>query len=92
MSLVKTVQITDRYVDGTGQTFSHRVAYNKRDITDTHMASTRSVVEAMLLFTGTARTNVTLRDSKGRFVSYKNPKVHKDLSAGVKLLIPFPMD
>lgn len=75
MSLVKVIQISDRYDNGTGQTFNLKLA---------------SSHEHILMSSRTARTNVMLRDSKGRFVSYKNPKVQEDIQAAVDLLIPFP--
>lgn len=37
-----------------------------------------------------AKTNVTLRDSKGRFVSYKNPLVQPILAYAVMCLRDFP--
>ncbi|AHI60831.1 hypothetical protein CH16_gp054 [Escherichia phage KBNP1711] len=90
MSLVKTIQISDRYDNGTGQTFKLKIASAPEDIMDFGMMEERDAAENILMFKETARTNVMLRDSKGRFVSYKNPKVQEDIQAAVDLLIPFP--
>jgi hypothetical protein len=90
MSLVKVIQISDRYDNGTGQTFKFKIVPTTEDAVDFGMMVSGDVAEMILMFKDTARTNVMLRDSKGRFVSYKNSKVQEDIQAAVDLLIPFP--
>jgi hypothetical protein len=51
--------------------------------------SNKDLVEAVLLLPNTTRTNVMLRDSSGRFISYKEviPEVVGDAVASLR---PFP--
>lgn len=90
MSLVKVIQISDRYDNGTGKTFKLKIAQVPEDVMDFGMMVERDAAETILMFKTTARTNVMLRDIKGRFVSYKNSRVQDDIQAAVDLLIPFP--
>lgn len=38
----------------------------------------------------TARTHVMLRDSKGRFISYRDARVNNEIKSAVEFLMPFP--
>lgn len=38
----------------------------------------------------TARTNVMLRDSKGKFISYRDERINNEIKSAVAFLMPFP--
>lgn len=38
----------------------------------------------------TARTHVMLRDSKGKFISYRDARINNEIKSAVEFLMPFP--
>ena len=38
----------------------------------------------------TARTHVTLRDSKGKFISYRDARINSEIKSAMESLMPFP--
>ena len=38
----------------------------------------------------TARTHVMLRDSKGKFISYRDSRINNEIKSAVEFLMPFP--
>lgn len=43
-----------------------------------------------LLPNKTARTHVMLRDSKGKFISYRDARINSEIKSAMESLMPFP--
>lgn len=80
---VTLIQIRDNRNKSPSATYNYPV--HSKQAAEMHDTSGIS-----LLPETTARTNVMLRDSKGRFVSFRNPSVLRVLHNAVRDLKPFP--
>lgn len=86
MGIVKKVQIRDYFLYLDPQTTTFKVVGG--------IYSTSRIAQNLLLNQRTARTNVMLRDSKGRFVSYRKLGADGDdgiIGTTMAILKPFPV-
>lgn len=92
MNKLAMVQIRDTYPNRPDQkprTWSYLLAKSKT--IDKFSVAIDSVHTSITLLPNTtARTHVMLRDSKGKFISYRDARINNEIKSAVEFLMPFP--
>ena len=92
MNKLAMIQIRDTYPNRPEQkprTWSYLLAKSKT-IDEFSVAIDSVHTSITLLPNTTARTHVMLRDSKGKFISYRDARINNEIKAAVGFLMPFP--
>lgn len=92
MNKLAMVQIRDTYPNRPDQkprTWSYLLAKSKT-IDKFYVAIDIIPTNITLLPHVTARTHVMLRDSKGKFISYRDARINNEIKSAVEFLMPFP--
>ena len=91
MSKIHSVQIFDYFPNQPGW---RKDASNSYSLTSTYKPDDFGgypyMVEGIKLFEHTARTNIMIRGSNGRFISYKDQCIPVEIQEAVASLKPFP--
>ncbi|WYA78372.1 hypothetical protein [Escherichia phage EC.W2-6] len=92
MNKLAMVQIRDTYPNRPEQkprTWSYLLAESKT--IDKYAVGIDAIPNSVTLLPHkTARTNVMLRDSKGKFISYRDSRINNEIKSAVEFLMPFP--
>ncbi|AIF71806.1 hypothetical protein SU10_053 [Escherichia phage vB_EcoP_SU10] len=92
MNKLAMVQIRDTYPNRPEQkprTWSYLLAESKT--IDKYAVGVDAIPTSVTLLPHkTARTNVMLRDSKGKFISYRDSRINNEIKSAVEFLMPFP--
>ncbi|WBF04973.1 hypothetical protein [Escherichia phage vB_EcoP_YF01] len=92
MNKLAMVQIRDTYPNRPEQkprTWSYLLAESKT--IDKYAVGIDAIPTSVTLLPHkTARTNVMLRDSKGKFISYRDSRINNEIKSAVEFLMPFP--
>ena len=92
MNKLAMVQIRDTYPNRPEQkprTWSYLLAESKT--IDKYSVGIDAIPTSITLLPHkTARTHVMLRDSKGKFISYRDSRINNEIKAAVESLMPFP--
>lgn len=92
MNKLAMVQIRDTYTNRPEQkprTWSYLLAESKT--IDKYAVGIDTIPTSVTLLPHkTARTNVMLRDSKGKFISYRDSRINNEIKSAVEFLMPFP--
>ena len=92
MNKLAMVQIRDTYPNRPEQkprTWSYLLAESKT--IDKYAVGIDTIPTSITLLPHkTARTHVMLRDSKGKFISYRDSRISNEIKAAVGFLMPFP--
>lgn len=92
MNKLAMVQIRDTYPNRPEQkprTWSYLLVDSKT-IDDFSVEIDTIPTSITLLPHKTARTHVMLRDSKGKFISYRDARINSEIKAAMESLTPFP--
>ena len=92
MNKLAMVQIRDTYPNRPEQkprTWSYLLSDSKT-IDDFSVEIDTIPTSIILLPHKTARTHVMLRDSKGKFISYRDPRINSEIKTAMESLMPFP--
>ena len=92
MNKLAMVQIRDIYPNRPDQkprTWSYLLAKSKT-IDKFYVEIDVIPTSVTLLPYETARTHVMLRDSKGKFISYRDARINSDIKNAMESLMPFP--
>lgn len=92
MNKLAMVQIRDTYPNRPEQkprTWSYLLAESKT--IDKYAVGIDAIPTSITLLPHkTARTNVMLRDSKGKFISYRDSRINNEIKSAMEFLMPFP--
>lgn len=92
MNKLAMVQIRDTYPNRPEQkprTWSYLLAESKT--IDKYSVGIDTIPTSITLLPHkTARTHVMLRDSKGKFISYRDSRINNEIKSAIKFLMPFP--
>ncbi|QZI80551.1 hypothetical protein PQC55_gp055 [Escherichia phage vB_EcoP-CHD5UKE1] len=92
MNKLAMVQIRDTYPNRPEQkprTWSYLLAESKT--IDKYAVGIDTIPTSVTLLPHkTARTHVMLRDSKGKFISYRDSRINSEIKSAVEFLMPFP--
>lgn len=92
MNKLAMVQIRDTYPNRPEQkprTWSYLLTESKT-INSFSVGIDTIPTSITLLPHKTARTNVMLRDSKGKFISYRDARINNEIKSAMEFLMPFP--
>ena len=92
MNKLAMVQIRDTYPNRPEQkprTWSYLLAESKT--IDKYAVGIDAIPTSVTLLPHkTARTHVMLRDSKGKFISYRDSRINNEIKSAMEFLMPFP--
>lgn len=92
MNKLAMVQIRDTYPNRPEQkprTWSYLLAESKT--IDKYAVGIDTIPTSITLLPHkTARTHVMLRDSKGKFISYRDSRINNEIKSAMESLMPFP--
>ena len=92
MNKLAMVQIRDTYPNRPEQkprTWSYLLAESKT--IDKYAVGVDAIPTSITLLPHkTARTHVMLRDSKGKFISYRDSRINNEIKSAMESLMPFP--
>lgn len=92
MNKLAMVQIRDTYPNRPEQkpcTWSYLLAESKT--IDKYAVGLDAIPTSITLLPHkTARTHVMLRDSKGKFISYRDSRINNEIKSAMEFLMPFP--
>lgn len=92
MNKLAMVQIRDTFplrYDTKPRTWSYLLAESKT--IDKYFVGIGHIPTSITLLPNkTARTHVMLRDSKGKFISYRDARINSEIKAAMESLTPFP--
>ncbi|UXL91154.1 UNVERIFIED: hypothetical protein [Escherichia phage vB_EcoP_DE5] len=92
MNKLAMVQIRDTYPNRPEQkprTWSYLLAESKT--IDKYAVGVDAIPTSITLLPHkTARTHVMLRDSKGKFISYRDSRINNEIKSAMEFLMPFP--
>ncbi|QIN95730.1 hypothetical protein [Escherichia phage FS2B] len=92
MNKLAMVQIRDTYPNRPEQkprTWSYLLAESKT--IDKYAVGIDAIPTSITLLPHkTARTHVMLRDSKGKFISYRDSRINNEIKSAMEFLMPFP--
>lgn len=92
MNQLAMVQIRDTYPNRPEQkprTWSYLLAESKT--IDKYAVGIDAIPTSITLLPHkTARTHVMLRDSKGKFISYRDSRINNEIKSAMEFLMPFP--
>lgn len=92
MNKLAMVQIRDTYPNRPEQkprTWSYLLAESKT--IDKYAVGIDAIPTSITLLPHkTARTHVMLRDSKGKFISYRDSRINNEIKSSMEFLMPFP--
>ncbi|WPK41805.1 hypothetical protein [Escherichia phage vB-EcoP-XT73] len=89
MNKLAMVQIRDIYPNHPEKTWSYLLTESKT--IDTYLAGVDTIPTSITLLPHkTARTHVMLRDSKGKFISYRDARINSEIKSAMESLTPFP--
>lgn len=92
MNKLAMVQIRDTYPNRPEQkprTWSYLLVESKT-INSFSVGIDTIPTSITLLPHKTARTHVMLRDSKGKFISYRDSRINSEIKSAMEFLMPFP--
>ena len=89
MNKLAMVQIRDIYPNHPEKTWSYLLTESKT-IDRCSVGIDRIPTSITLLPHLTARTNVMLRDTKGKFISYRDSRINNEIKSAMESLMPFP--
>uniref|UniRef100_A0AAU6NUE5 Uncharacterized protein n=1 Tax=Escherichia phage 1-6bf TaxID=3117708 RepID=A0AAU6NUE5_9CAUD len=89
MNKLAMVQIRDTYPNHPEQTWSYLLTESKT-IDRCSVGIDTIPTSITLLPHLTARTNVMLRDTKGKFISYRDSRINNEIKSAMESLVPFP--
>ena len=92
MNKLAMVQIRDTYPNRPEKkphTWSYLLAESKT-IEKCYVGIDVIPTSIRLLPYETARTHVMFRDSKGKFISYRDARINSEIKSAMKSLMPFP--
>lgn len=92
MNKLAMVQIRDTYPnrpEKKPRTWSYLLAESKT--IDKYAVGIDAIPTSITLLPHkTARTHVMLRDSKGKFISYRDSRINNEIKSAMEFLMPFP--
>lgn len=89
MNKLAMVQIRDTYPNHPEQTWSYLLSESKT--IDKFSVGIDAIPTSITLLPHvTARTHVMLRDSKGKFISYRDARINNEIKSAMESLMPFP--
>ncbi|QPL11096.1 hypothetical protein ES17_51 [Escherichia phage ES17] len=92
MNKLAMVQIRDTYPNRPEQkprTWSYLLAESKT--IDKYAVGIDAIPTSITLLPHkTARTHVMLRDSKGKFISYRDSRINNEIKSAMEFLMPLP--